>query len=76
MRAMSLRNVPEKVYSALKEMATKNRRSLQEQVKFLLEQEVELHQGSSISKALAWRDRLKGRRFSDTVESVQEERNR
>jgi len=76
MKSMSIRNISEKVYNAIQEMARENRRSLQEQVKYLLEQEVQLRRGSSISKAHAWRDKLKNRRFSDTVESIREDRNR
>jgi len=76
MKAMSLRNVPENVYNTLQEMAKSNRRSLQEQVKFLLEQEVKLRQGSSISKAVAWRARLNNRNLSDSVASIREDRAR
>jgi hypothetical protein len=76
MKSMSIRNISDKVYTAIQEMARENRRSLQEQVKYLLEQEVQLRQGSSLSKALAWRDRLRNRRFNDSVESIREDRNR
>ena len=76
MKSMSIRNISDKVYYAIQKMARENRHSLQEQVKYLLELEVRLRQGSSISKATAWRDRLRNRRFNDTVESIREDRNR
>jgi len=76
MKAISIRNVPDDVYSALSTMARDNRRSLQEQVKYILEQEVRLTKGSSMAKAKEWRERLKERRHSDTVLSVREDRQR
>lgn len=76
MKAMSLRNIPDDIYRGLQEMARSNRRSLQEQTKYLLEQEVKLRQGSYIIKAAAWRNRLKNRNFSDTVADIREDRQR
>jgi len=76
MRAMSLRNIPEDVYRGLQEMAKSNRRSLQEQTKYLLEQEVKLRQGSFMFKANAWRHKLKDRGFSDTIKTIREDRER
>ena len=76
MKAISIRNVPDDVYSALSTMARYNRRSLQEQVKYILEQEVRLTKGSSMARAKEWRDRLKKRRHSDTVLNVREDRQR
>ena len=76
MKAISIRNVPDDVYSALHTMARDNHRSLQEQVKYILEQEVRLSKGSSMAKAKEWRDRLKKRQHSDTVLSVREDRQR
>jgi hypothetical protein len=76
MKSISLRNVPEDVYLALQAMAKANRRSLQEQIKYLLEQEVRLRQGSPLAAAKRWRRRLEGRTRTDTVALVREDRNR
>ena len=76
MKAISIRNVPEDVYIALQAMAKVNRRSLQEQVKHLLEQEVRLINGSPVARAADWRTRLKGRKIGDTILSVREDRER
>lgn len=74
MKAISIRNVPEDVYFALQAMAKVNRRSLQEQIKYLLEQEVRLLKGSPVARAAEWRTLLKGRKIGDTVLSVREDR--
>ena len=51
MKSISLRNVPDTVYSTLQEMARANHRSLQEQIKYILEQEVGLAKGSPLAAA-------------------------
>ncbi len=76
MKAISVRNVSDDVYLALQEMAEKNRRSLQEQVKLVLEREVRIVQGASLVKAGEWRKKLQGRRFPDVVEMIREDRSR
>ena len=76
MKAISIRNVPDDVYRALQEMAKKNRRSLQEQVKFILERELKLNNRSFLAGAAEWRKRLKGRKLKDTEKMVQEDRAR
>jgi len=76
MKSISVRNVPDTVYAALQEMARANRRSLQEQIKFILEQEAGLAKGSSLAAAANWRKRFKGRKFTDTVKMIQQDRKR
>lgn len=76
MKAISIRNVPDDVYVVLQTMAKTNRRSLQEQIKYILEQEVNLVRGSSVARAVEWRKRLQGRQFSNIVESVRKDRER
>ncbi|MBW1716750.1 MAG: hypothetical protein JRJ13_16355 [Deltaproteobacteria bacterium] len=75
-KSISIRNVPEDVYVALQAMAKKNHRSLQEQIKLILEQEVRLSNRSFLAKASEWRRRLQGRQLSDTVKAIREDRNR
>ena len=76
MKAISVRNVPEEIYAGLQILAKKNRRSLQEQIKLILEQEVELANRSFLASAAEWRKRLKGRGLNDTVAMVRKDRNR
>jgi hypothetical protein len=76
MKSISIRNVPETVYHTLQEMARLNHRSLQEQIKCILEQEVSLVKVSSLATAANWRKHFKGRRFTDAVESIREDRKR
>ena len=76
MKAISVRNVPDHVYSGLQVLAKKNRRSLQEQINLILEQEVELTNRSFLATASHWRKRLQGRRLSNTVKTVRQDRQR
>jgi plasmid stability protein len=74
MKAISIRNVPDNVYLGLQAMAKLNRRSLQEQIKTILEQEVALANPSFLSTGANWRKRLKGRDLSDTVDALRKDR--
>ena len=76
MKALSIRNVPDHVYIGLQVMAKNNRRSLQEQVKLILEQEVKLTNRSFLASAAEWRKRLQGRVLSDTEKTVRKDRER
>lgn len=76
MRAISVRNVPEDVYAGLQAMAKTNRRSLQEQIKLILEQEVKLNKKSFLADAAEWRKKFQGRKFKDTVKDVRKDRQR
>lgn len=76
MKSISVRNVPDDVYMTLQEMAKKNRRSLQEQIKLILEQEVKLSNRSFLANAADWRKLLQGRKQRDTVKMIREDRER
>jgi plasmid stability protein len=76
MKSISLRNVPDNVYATLQEMAQANHRSLQEQIKHILEKEVSLVKGSTFAAAANWRKRFKGRKFTDTVAMIRQDRQR
>jgi len=75
-KAISIRNVPDNVYVGLQKMAKINRRSLQEQIKLILEQEVKLGKRSFLADATEWRKKFQGRGFKDTVKDVREDRQR
>lgn len=76
MKALSIRNLPDDVYEALKAMAATNHRSMQEQVRCLIEREAKLVNGPGLTEARSWRARLAGRNLGDTVEDVRQDRAR
>lgn len=76
MKALSIRNLPDDVYEALKAMAAANHRSMQEQVRCLIERETRLVASPGLAAARAWRERLAGRSLGDTVEDVRVDRAR
>jgi plasmid stability protein len=76
MKSLSIRNLSDDTYAQLQFLAKANRRSLQEQIKWLLEKEVNLIRGSSLAKAERWRQRLAARPLTDVVESVRQGRGR
>ena len=76
MKALSIRNLPDDVYEALKAMATANHRSMQEQVRCMIEREARLVAGPGLATARAWRGRLAGRSLGDTVDDVRRDRAR
>ena len=76
MKSISIRNVPDNIYTGLQVMAKTNRRSLQEQIKLILEQEVKLKNKSFLVSAARWRKRLHGRDLKDTVAMVRRDRER
>ena len=76
MKALSIRNVPDHIYSGLQTLAKANRRSLQEQIKLILEKEVALANRSFMADAAKWRKLLNDRHLNDTVATVREDRER
>ena len=76
MKALSIRNLPDEVYDALKAMAAANHRSMQEQVRSMIERETRLAASPGLATARAWRLRLAGRELGDTVNDVRQDRAR
>ncbi len=76
MKALSIRNLPDDVYESLKAMAVANHRSMQEQVRCLIERETRLAGGFGLAAARVWRERLAGRNLGNTVEDVRQDRAR
>jgi len=76
MKALTIRDVDEQVYQRLQEMARMNRRSLQAQIKLILEREVQLSQGSHTHQVQEWRQRLADRPWGDIVSDIRRERER
>jgi len=75
MKAISIRNISDEVYEALKVMAAANHRSMQEQLRLIIEREVRVA-SPTMADARAWRARLAGRKLGDTVEDVRQGRDR
>lgn len=74
MKTLTVRNVPDDLYRALSALASRNRRSLQQQVLVVLERVRVLDQPSPLRRSADWRKRLAGRFLGDTVSEVREER--
>ena len=76
MKSLTVRGVEEDVYEALRELASKNRRSMQDQVKMILEREVSLSRGGHLQRCLSLRERLQGRDWGDVAAEIRNERAR
>ncbi len=76
MKALTIRNVDEQVYQRLQEMARVNKRSLQAQIRLILEREVQLAGGSQLHQAQEWRQRLVDRPWGNIVDDIRRERER
>ncbi len=76
MKALTIRNVDEQVYQRLQEMARVNKRSLQAQIKLILEREVQLAGSSQLHQAQEWRRRLADRPWGNIVDDIRRERER
>lgn len=74
---MTIRNIPDDVYEALVESARTEHRSIQEQVRYVLENEAKLRSRSVCEEAAEYRTRLSGRATKRTVvDDLREDRNR
>jgi len=71
-----VRNIEEDVLNKLKERVKENSRSLQTELKMLFAASVFSTSVSDIETAERIKNTLRGRRFSDSAESLQEERAR
>ncbi len=77
MKTMTIRNLPEEVYSGLQDMARSNHRSLQEQVRLMLTEEVRLRRQSVCEQAGSYRAKLIDRMSARSViDDIKEDRNR
>ncbi|MBW1707776.1 MAG: hypothetical protein JRJ86_21890 [Deltaproteobacteria bacterium] len=74
MAQILIRNIEENVVDRLKKRAALHRRSLQAEVKIILEQTDHLDMASSLKVADRIRKKLKGRPVTDSVELLREDR--
>ena len=75
MGSILVRGLDQKTIERLKEHARLNGRTLQQEVKALLERAAEtltMHEARRVSER--WRHRLRGRRFSDSAQLIREDR--
>ena len=63
-------------FGVLRQLAIRNHRSMQEQVRLLIEREVRYSQVGAVERARQWRTVLAGRNFSDLAANIQADRNR
>jgi len=76
MKTLTIREVPDEVYTTLRECAVVNHRSLQEQVVALLEREAHLVRGAQAGRLLRWRQKLAGRKLGNITAEIRRERQR
>lgn len=76
MKVMTIRKVPDEVYAELTAWAEQSHRSLQEQVLYLIEEEVKLRGRSVMESAEEYRTRLAGRSMGDIASEIREDRRR
>ena len=76
MPSLSLRGLSDQTYEGLRQLATSNHRSMQEQVRLLIEREVRYAQVGGVERARRWRSVLAGRPFPDLAADIQADRSR
>lgn len=76
MPSLSLRGLSDEVYEGLRQLAARNHRSMQEQVRLLIEREVRYAQASGVERAREWRQRLTGRNFAGLLDDIRTDRAR
>lgn len=76
MKTLTVRNVPDTVYAQLADWAKVSHRSLQEQVRYLLEEDVKLQGMCVMEAAETYRTRLASRELGSVVEDVRADRQR
>jgi plasmid stability protein len=76
MKTLTIRNVPDEVHAELAAWATESRRSLQEQVLYLIEEDVKLRAGTVMESVADYRARLAMRELGNVVQDVRGDRDR
>lgn len=74
MKALTIRGLSDKTYDALVKLAAKNRRSLQQQARLILEREGNIQRIGMLRQAKAWRARLQGRKWNNISSEIRKER--
>ncbi|MBT3176623.1 MAG: hypothetical protein HOG03_15890 [Desulfobacula sp.] len=76
MKTLTIRNIPNDLYSIIGRVAQRNRRSIQQQLLVVLDKMRMLDSESPVDKAAAIREHLSGRALGNTLKEIHEERKR
>lgn len=76
MKTLTIRNVPDELYSSIVKIARKNRRSMQQEILSILEKARIVYGESPVDRAKKIRLNLTGRKLGDAVKEIRAERNR
>ena len=76
MAQILVRNLDEAVVERLKVRAMQHNRSLQNEIKTILEQAAQVDAKTALELALSIRKQFAGRAFTDSVELIREDRDR
>jgi len=76
MPELLVRNLEEKTVERLKALARRNGRSLQGQVKVVLEEAAALSAGDVTAIVAKWKGRFRGKRFGDSARLIRKDRER
>ena len=76
MRQLTIRKIGEEVYQHLKERAHANRRSLEAEVRAILDEAARPDRSEVVGRAAAMRARLAGRYRGDATAAIREDRDR
>lgn len=74
MKTLTTRNIPDDLYQTLSRVASRNHRSIRQQVKILLERMQTLDCESPVARAASIRNCLAGRNLGNTVDEIRRER--
>ena len=70
MKTLTIRDVPDEVYEAICAQAEAGHRSIQQQVRQILEKEARLRGGGFLQAAEKWRAKFAGRKMGGTVQDI------
>lgn len=76
MRQLTVRNIDDNIYQRLKDRARVNRRSLEAEVRAILDQAVVPDRSEVARRAAAMRARLRGRYTGNATADIREDRDR
>jgi len=76
MPQLLIRNLEPETIERLKEQAKQHNRSLQGEAKSIIEKSVKITMEETMERAIAWRKKFAGKKFSDSAELLREDRER
>ncbi len=74
MKAISIRGIPNDVYGDLIALASENGRSLQQQVKIILQKEAKIYKIGTLNRMKKWREKLSNRDWGSVSDDIRKER--